>query len=150
MYFIISYQYLICFIIKQIVQLDFDVLVRACFIHFFCHKLQKNRTVSGWLSGSRVRLSHGTTGSSWVCSSRVIRKIIIKMVQTASLHGTQCVRVGSLAVQPVSLKGRVVCGTVNGEMHLEDLLESIVREGFRILVEISIQCYMAFAAEKAL
>ena len=32
----------------------------------------------------------------------------LKMVQTASLHGTQCVQ---MAVQPDCLKGRVVCGT---------------------------------------
>ena len=44
--------------------------------------------MSGWPNGKRVRLSHGR---SWV---RVIPKTIIKMVQTASLHGTQCVRVG--------------------------------------------------------
>ena len=31
-----------------------------------------------------------------------------------------------LAVQPNCLKGRVVCGTVYGEMHLKDLLGSFV------------------------
>ena len=31
-------------------------------------------------------------------------------------------------------KGRVVCGTVYGEMHLKDLLGSFVRVGYRILV----------------
>ena len=35
-------------------------------------------------------------------------KTIIKMVQTASLHGTQCVRVGILTVQPDCLKGWVI------------------------------------------
>ena len=30
--------------------------------------------------------------------------------------------------------GRVVCGTVYGDMHLKDLLESIVRIGYRIPV----------------
>ena len=61
---------------------------------------------------------------------------IIKMVQTASLHGTQCVRVyyRSLTVQSDSLKGRVVCGTVYGVMHLKDLLGSIIRVGYRIPV----------------
>ena len=59
---------------------------------------------------------------------------IIKMVQTASLHGTQCVRVyyRSLTVQPDCLKGRVVFGTVYGDMHLKDLLGSIIRVGYRI------------------
>ena len=40
----------------------------------------------------------------------------------------------SLAVQPNCLKGWGVCGTVYGEMHLKDLLESFVRIGYRILV----------------
>ena len=40
----------------------------------------------------------------------------------------------SLAVQPNCLKGRVVCGTVYGEMHLKDLLGSFVRVGYRIPV----------------
>ena len=40
----------------------------------------------------------------------------------------------SLAVQPDCLKGRVVCGTVYGDMHLRDLLGSIVRVGYCILV----------------
>ena len=34
------------------------------------------------------------------------------MVQTTSLHGTQCVRVGVWQCSPTVLKGRVVCGTV--------------------------------------
>ena len=38
----------------------------------------------------------------------------------------------SLAVQPNCLKGRLVCGTVYGDMHLKDLLGSIVRVGYRI------------------
>ena len=38
----------------------------------------------------------------------------------------------SLAVQPNCLKGRLVCGTVYGEMHLKDLLGSLVRVGYRI------------------
>ena len=56
-------------------------------------------------------------------------------------NGTNCLpawhamRSGkSLAVQPNCLKGRVVCGTVYGEMHLKDLLGSFVREGYRIPV----------------
>ena len=40
----------------------------------------------------------------------------------------------SLEVQPNCLKGRVVCGTVYGEMYLKDLLGSLVRVGFRIPV----------------
>ena len=35
-------------------------------------------------------------------------------------------------MQPDCLKGRVVCGTVYGDMRLKDLLGSIVREGYRI------------------
>ena len=40
----------------------------------------------------------------------------------------------SLTAQPDCLKGRVVCGTVCGEMHLKDLLGSIVRVVYRIPV----------------
>ena len=40
----------------------------------------------------------------------------------------------SLAVQPNCLKGQVVCGTVYGEMHLKNLLGSLVRVGYRIPV----------------
>ena len=56
------------------------------------------------------------------------------IVQTASLHGTQCIRVGSFAVQPDCLKGRLVCGTVYGDMHLKDLLHSIVSVGYHMPV----------------
>ena len=35
---------------------------------------------------------------------------------------------------PNCLNGRVVCGTVNREMHLKDLLGSFVRVGYRIPV----------------
>ena len=52
-----------------------------------------------------------------------------KMVQTASLHGTQCVRV----VQSDCLKGRVVYGTLYGDMHLK-YLGLIVRVEYRIPV----------------
>ena len=48
-----------------------------------------------------------------------------------------CMRKGwSLAVQPkcLKVKGRVVCGTVYGEMHLKDLLGSFVGVGYRIPV----------------
>ena len=52
-------------------------------------------------------------------------------------NGTNCLpawhamRYGrSLTVQPDCLKGRVVCGTVYGDMHLKDLLGSIVRVGY--------------------
>ena len=34
-------------------------------------------------------------------------------------------------MQPNCLKGRVVCGTVYGEMHLKDLLGSFIRVGYR-------------------
>ena len=40
----------------------------------------------------------------------------------------------SLALQADFPKGWVVCGTVYGEMHLKDLLGSIVRVGYRIPV----------------
>ena len=59
-------------------------------------------------------------------------------------NGTNCLlswhamRLGwSLTVQPDCLKlvkGRVVCGTVYGDMHLKDLLGSVVRVGYRIPV----------------
>ena len=39
-----------------------------------------------------------------------------------------------VVIQPNCLKGRVVCGTVYGEMHLKDLLGSFVRVGYRIPV----------------
>ena len=35
-------------------------------------------------------------------------------------------------MKPDCLKGRVVCGTVYGDLHLQDLLGSIVRVGYRI------------------
>ena len=38
----------------------------------------------------------------------------------------------NLTVQPNCLKDRVVCGTVYGDMHLKDLLGSIVRVGYPI------------------
>ena len=40
----------------------------------------------------------------------------------------------SLAVQPNCLKGRVVCGSVYGDMHLKYILGSIGRVGYRIPV----------------
>ena len=46
------------------------------------------------------------------------------MVQTASLHDTQCVRVGVWQCNP----------TVYGDMHLKDLQGSFVRVGYRIPV----------------
>ena len=56
-------------------------------------------------------------------------------------NGTNCLpawhamRLGrSLTVQPDCLKGRVVCGTVYGDMHLKYLLGSFVRVGYRIPV----------------
>ena len=68
---------------------------------------------------------------------RGIPKTIIKMAQTVSLHGTQCVRVGVWQCSPTFfLKGRVyvVCGSVYGDMYLKDILGSIVRVGYRIPV----------------
>ena len=56
-------------------------------------------------------------------------------------NGTNClpawhaIRKGrSLTVQPDCLKGRVVYGTVCGDMHFKDLMGSIVRVGYRIPV----------------
>ena len=56
-------------------------------------------------------------------------------------NGTNCLpawhamRKGmSLAVQPDCLKGRVVCGTVYGDMRLKDLLGSFMRVVYRIPV----------------
>ena len=40
----------------------------------------------------------------------------------------------SLTVQPDCLKGRVVCGTVYGDMYLKDILGSIARVGYCIPV----------------
>ena len=85
--------------------------------------------VSGWLSGCIQYVMSSPPG-------RVIPKTIIKMVQTASLHVTQCVSVGVWQCNPIDcLKGRVVCGTACGDMHLKDLLGSIVRVGYRISVQ---------------
>ena len=54
---------------------------------------------------------------------------------TNCLPAKECICLGrSLAVQPNCLKGRVVCGTVHGYMHLKDLLGSFVRVGCRIPV----------------
>ena len=51
----------------------------------------KNATVSGWLSGKRVRLSDGR---SWVrVPAGSYQKSNIKMAQTASLHRHACVGV---------------------------------------------------------
>ena len=49
-----------------------------------------------------------------------------------ALHA--CVRVGVLTVQPNCLKGRVVCGTVYGDIHLKDLIGSIAKVGYCIQV----------------
>ena len=63
---------------------------------------------------------------------QVTPKTIIKMEQTASLHGTH-VLVRSLTVQYDCLNSWVVCGNVYWDMHL-DLLESIARVGYIISV----------------
>ena len=84
--------------------------------------------MSGWLSGKRIRLSHGR---SWVCvPAGSYQRPSSKMVQTASLHGTQCVRIGVRQRSPTVKKA----GTVYGDMHLKDLLGSIVRVGYCISV----------------
>ena len=44
----------------------------------------------------------------------------------------------SLTVQPYCLEGRVVCGTVYGDMHFKDLLGSIVH------ARVHITYYMAY------
>ena len=54
------------------------------------------------------------------------------MVHTVSLLGTHSVR--SLPVQSDCLKGRVVCGTVYGDMHLKHRLRSIARVGYFVQV----------------
>ena len=55
-------------------------------------------------------------------------------------NGTDCLTVWhamrwgrSLTVQPDCLKGRVMYGTVYGDMHLKDLLVSLVRVGYGFL-----------------
>ena len=53
-------------------------------------------------------------------------KDLNKMVQTASLHGMHALGLEFGSAVQLS-KGRVVCGTVYGEMHLKDLLGSFVR-----------------------
>ena len=50
------------------------------------------------------------------------------MVQTAALLGMH------LTVQPNCLKCWVVCGTVYADMHFKDLLGSIARVGYYVLV----------------
>ena len=77
--------------------------------------------------------SRAALSNSYPYTLRVIPKTIIKMVQTASLHRHACVRVGVWQCSP-TVKGRVVCGTFYGEMHLKDLLGSFVRVGYRIPV----------------
>ena len=47
-------------------------------------------------------------------------------------------------------KGWAVFGTVFGDIHLKYLLGSIARVGIVSLFLISIQCFIAFHAEKAL
>ena len=60
--------------------------------------------------------------------SQVISKTIMQLVQNTSLLGIQ-VKGRSLIVQLECLYGRVVCGTVYGDMHFKDLLGSIARVG---------------------
>ena len=79
-------------------------------------------TMSGWLSGKHVCPSYGHT-------------------KYQHKNGTNClpawhICVRSLTVQPDCLEHRswVLCGTVYGDMHFKDLLESIVKKGYCILV----------------
>ena len=54
---------------------------------------------------------------------------------TNFLPAWHAMRMGrSMIVQPDCLKGRAVCGTVYGDLHLKDLLGSFVRVGYRIPV----------------
>ena len=86
----------------------------------------------------------GSVGSE-AASQMVGREFASRPGHTKDHHksGTNCLpawhamRYGrSLAVQPDCLKGREVCGTVYGDMHLKDLLGSFVRVGYCILVPV--------------
>ena len=58
---------------------------------------------------------------------------------------------GEYVSSHVLFKGRIVCGTVKGDMHLKDLLGSFVRVGCRILVpDFYLVLHGPLAAEKAL
>ena len=57
---------------------------------------------------------------------QVIPKTIIKMVRRHKSRG--------LTVQPDCVKGQVACGTVYGDKHHKDLLGSITRVWYFILV----------------
>ena len=76
-------------------------------------------------------------------SHRISREFASRLGHTKNNYknGTNCLPAWhamhygrSLAVQPNCLKGQVVCGSVYGDMHLKDLLGSIVRVGYRIPV----------------
>ena len=54
-------------------------------MHVWSQLSISHRTAPGWVSDQRVCLMQEVTGS---CPGWVIPKTIIKMVQTASLHGT--------------------------------------------------------------
>ena len=86
----------------------------------------------------RVGLVVNVSASQTVC-----REFASRPGHTKDHHknGTDCLpawhamRWGrGLAVQLYCLKGRVVCGTVYGDIHLKDLLGSIVKIGYRIPV----------------
>ena len=56
-------------------------------------------------------------------------------------HGTNCrpawhggIKDNSLAVVPDCVKGRVVCETIYGDIHLKDIMGSIARVGYCIPV----------------
>ena len=74
------------------------------------------------------------------------------LVHTKDPHkdGTNCLPVWHTGIKPDCVIGWVVCGTVYGNMLFLDLLGSIARVGYCILIPDFIQCYMAFDAEKAL
>ena len=78
------------------------------------------------------------------CPSRVIPKTIAKMVQTASLHGTQEIDSAALLSKR---PGGVRCGSVYGDIDLKDLWGSTIIVGYHIPDP---DFYLVLHAEKAL
>ena len=100
----------------------------------FVKKLSSEHKQSPCRVGLVVKVSASQTGD---------REFASRPGPTKDHHknGTNCLpawhamRWGwSLAVQPDCVKGWVVCGTVYGDMHLKDLLGSIVKVGIFIPV----------------
>ena len=82
------------------------------------------------------RVGFGLVGSMST-SHTVGREFASRQGHTKDHHknGTNCLPAmqgRSLTVQPDCLRSWVVCGTVYGDMHLKDLLGSIVRVGYHI------------------